>query len=83
MSTVLKGVISVNAINILAGAILKVISRIAGPEGIKGLISGLINLKEAAAGTSLIFGEFASASGGLVAKLQAAAGAAATLGVSL
>lgn len=83
LSTVLKGVISVNAINILAGAILKVISRIAGPEGIKGLISGLINLKEAAAGTSLIFGEFASASGGLVAKLQAAAGAAATLGVSL
>lgn len=83
LSTVLKGVISVNAINILAGAILKVVSRIAGPEGIKGLISGLINLKEVAAGTSLIFGEFASTSGGLVAKLQAAAGAAATLGVSL
>lgn len=83
LSTVLKGVISVNAINILAGAIIKAVNRIAGPEGIKGLLSGLINLKEVAAGTSLIFGEFASTSGGLVVKLQAAAGAAATLGVSL
>ena len=83
LSTALKGFITVNAINILAGAILKAVNRIAGPEGIKGLLSGLVNLKEAAAGTSLIFGEFASASGGLVAKLKAAAGAAATLGVSL
>ena len=45
LSTVLKGVISVQSINILVGAITKAINRITGAEGVKGLLSGFIDIQ--------------------------------------
>ena len=77
LSTVLKGIITVQGINILAGAIIKALNRIAGPEGISGLLNGLVSLKdtvprvitvlrnvfgETAAFASLLQGEFVTAS---------------------
>lgn len=47
LSTVLKGVISVQAINILVGAVTKAINRITGVEGIKGLLTGFVNIQNA------------------------------------
>lgn len=44
LSSVLKTLITVQGINILAGATVKAISKIAGPDGIAGLLSGLITL---------------------------------------
>lgn len=77
LSTALKGIITVQGVNILAGAIIKALNRIAGPEGISGLLNGLVSLKdtiprvitllrnifgETAAFASLLRGEFVTAS---------------------
>lgn len=77
LSTALKGIITVQGVNILAGAIIKALNRIAGPEGISGVLNGLVSLKdtvprvitllrnifgETAAFASLLRGEFVTAS---------------------
>lgn len=46
LSTVLKGVISVQAINIIAGAVITAIARIKGNDGLAGLLDGFIKLKD-------------------------------------
>lgn len=69
LSDVLKGFITVQSINILAGAVIKAMNRIAGPEGIKGLLTGLVNLKDVMDNVALYaysFGdEFIKAGGGV------------------
>lgn len=47
LSDVLKTLITVQGINILAGATVKAINKIAGQEGIAGLLSGLVSIKGA------------------------------------
>lgn len=69
LSDVLKGFITVQSINILTGAVIKAMNRIAGPEGIKGLLTGLVNLKDVMDNVALYaysFGdEFIKAGGGV------------------
>lgn len=76
LSTALKGIITAQGINILAGGIIKAIQRVTGTEGIRGLLSGLVNLEtkipvvgiavqdlggELSAFASLVGGEFTAA----------------------
>lgn len=69
LSDVLKRFITAQSINILAGAVIKAMNRIAGPEGIKGLLTGLVNLKDVMDNVALYaysFGdEFIKAGGGV------------------
>lgn len=69
LSDAFKGVVIVQSINILAGAVIKAMNRIAGPEGIKGLLTGLVNLKDVMDNVALYaysFGdEFIKAGGGV------------------
>lgn len=46
LSSVLKGFITVKSINILAGAAISAIKRIAGADGLAGLFDGFIKLKD-------------------------------------
>lgn len=46
LSSVLKGFITVKSINILAGAVISAIKRIAGADGLAGLFDGFIKLKD-------------------------------------
>lgn len=69
LSDAFKGVVIIQSINILAGAVIKAMNRIAGPEGIKGLLTGLVNLKDVMDNVALYaysFGdEFIKAGGGV------------------
>ena len=49
LSSVLKGFITVKSINILVGAAISAIKRIAGADGLAGLFDGFIKLKDAMA----------------------------------
>lgn len=46
LSNVLKGFITVKSINILIGAVISAIRRLAGPDGLEGLFDGFIKLKD-------------------------------------
>lgn len=76
LSDVLKSVITAQGINVLAGGIIKAIQKVSGTEGLKGLLTGLVNLEtkipavgitvqdlggELSAFASLIGGEFTAA----------------------
>lgn len=69
LSDAFKSIVIVQSINILAGAVIKAMNRIAGPEGIKGLLTGLVNLKDVMDNVALYaysFGdEFIKAGGGV------------------
>lgn len=46
LSDVLKGFITVKSINILIGAVISAIRRLAGPDGLEGLFDGFIKIKD-------------------------------------
>ena len=46
LSDVLKGFITVKSVNILIGAVISAIRRLAGPDGLEGLFDGFIKLKD-------------------------------------
>lgn len=46
LSNLLKGFITAKSINILVGAVISAIRRLAGPDGLEGLFDGFIKLKD-------------------------------------
>lgn len=87
LSTALKALFTAEAANILSGAIIKALQRIAGVDGIGGLLNGLLPLNQAlntargelSAFASLVGGEVAASTGGFIGRLGAAASAIYTL----
>lgn len=87
LSTALKALFTAEAANILSGAVIKALQRIAGAEGISGLLNGLLPLNQAlntargelSAFASLVSGEVAASTGGFIVKLGAAKDAIYTL----
>lgn len=87
LSTALKALFTAEAANILSGAVIKALQRIAGVDGIGGLLNGLLPLNQAlntargelSAFASLVGGEVAASTGGFIGKLGAAASAIYTL----
>lgn len=87
LSTALKALFTAEAANILSGAVIKALQRIAGAEGISGLLNGLLPLNQAlntargelSAFASLVGGEVAASTGGFISKIGAAASAIYTL----
>lgn len=87
LSTALKALFTAEAANILSGAVIKALQRIAGVDGIGGLLNGLLPLNQAlntargelSAFASLVSGEVAASTGGFIGKLGAAASAIYTL----
>ena len=87
LSTALKALFTAEAANILSGAVIKALQRIAGAEGISGLLNGLLPLNQAlntargelSAFASLVSGEVAASTGGFISKMGAAASAIYTL----
>ena len=87
LSTALKALFTAEAANILSGAVIKALQRIAGAEGISGLLNGLLPLNQAlntargelSAFASLVGGEVAASTGGFISKMGAAASAIYTL----
>lgn len=87
LSTALKALFTAEAANILSGAVIKALQRIAGAEGIGGLLNGLLPLNQAlntargelSAFASLVGGEVAASTGGFISKMGAAASAIYTL----
>ena len=87
LSTALKALFTAEAANILSGAVIKALQRIAGAEGISGLLNGLLPLNQAlnttrgelSAFASLVGGEVATSTGGFISKMGAAASAIYTL----
>lgn len=83
LSTALKALFTAEAANILSGAVIKALQRIAGAEGIGGLLNGLLPLNQAlntargelSAFASLVGGEVAASTGGFISKMGAAASA--------
>lgn len=83
LSTALKALFTAEAANILSGAVIKALQRIAGVEGIGGLLNGLLPLNQAlntargelSAFASLVGGEVAASTGGFISKMGAAASA--------
>lgn len=83
LSTALKALFTAEAANILSGAVIKALQRIAGAEGISGLLNGLLPLNQAlntargelSAFASLVGGEVAASTGGFISKMGAAASA--------
>lgn len=90
VSSALKGIITVQSINILVGAVAKAINKIAGTDGIGGLLTGLINLKQAlkiikseATGVTVATEGMSGAMKGFASIMSLASNVAAALGISL
>ena len=87
LSTALKALFTAEAANILSGAVIKALQRIAGAEGISGLLNGLLPLNQAlntargelSAFASLVGGEVVASTGGFISKMGAAVSAIYTL----
>ena len=90
LSDALKAVITVQGINILVGAVVKAIRKITGTEGIGGLLTGLINLKQAfqiirgeATGVTVVTEGMSGAMKGFASAMSLASSVASFLGISL
>ena len=90
LSDALKAVITVQGINILIGAVAKAIRKIAGTEGIGGLLTGLINLKQAfqiirgeVTGVTVATEGMSGAMKGFASAMSLASRVASFLGISL
>lgn len=90
LSDALKAVITVQGINILVGAVVKAIRKITGTEGIGGLLTGLINLKQAfqiirgeATGVTVVTEGMSGAMKSFASAMSLASSVASFLGISL